>query len=45
MDEGGPPCRRCADRSLSCVLSKNLQSIIDEKTQLVILSNRDTFHP
>ncbi|KAK2050032.1 hypothetical protein LZ31DRAFT_456043 [Colletotrichum somersetense] len=33
MDENGPPCRRCVDRNLSCVLSKNLQSIIDEKTQ------------
>jgi hypothetical protein len=33
MDEGGPPCRRCAERDLGCVLSKNLQSIIDEKTQ------------
>ncbi|KDN64585.1 hypothetical protein CSUB01_10773 [Colletotrichum sublineola] len=33
MDESGPPCRRCVDRNLGCVLGKNLQSIIDEKTQ------------
>ena len=33
MDESGPPCRRCAERNLGCVLSKNLQSIIDEKSQ------------
>lgn len=36
MDESGPPCRRCADRNLGCVLGKNLQSIIDEKTQSVL---------
>lgn len=33
MDESGPPCRRCAERNLGCVLTKNLQSIIDEKSQ------------
>ncbi|KAG9256553.1 uncharacterized protein F5Z01DRAFT_618106 [Emericellopsis atlantica] len=33
MDESGPPCRRCAERNLGCVLSKNLQSIIEEKSQ------------
>ncbi|KZL78431.1 hypothetical protein CT0861_04027 [Colletotrichum tofieldiae] len=33
MDDSGPPCRRCAERNLGCVLGKNLQSIIDEKTQ------------
>lgn len=33
MDESGPPCRRCSERNLGCVLTKNLQSIIDEKSQ------------
>ncbi|KAF4988734.1 hypothetical protein FDECE_14945 [Fusarium decemcellulare] len=33
MDESGPPCRRCAERNLGCVLSKSLQTIIDEKSQ------------
>ncbi|KAF7563346.1 hypothetical protein G7046_g773 [Stylonectria norvegica] len=33
MDETGPPCRRCAERNLGCVLSKSLQTIIDEKSQ------------
>ncbi|KAK2693841.1 hypothetical protein QWA68_008423 [Fusarium oxysporum] len=33
MDESGPPCRRCAERNLGCVLSKSLQTIMDEKSQ------------
>ncbi|KAM0323880.1 hypothetical protein ACHAQA_008461 [Verticillium albo-atrum] len=33
MDDSGPPCRRCSERNLGCVLGKNLQSIIDEKSQ------------
>ncbi|KAH6984680.1 hypothetical protein BKA56DRAFT_671162 [Ilyonectria sp. MPI-CAGE-AT-0026] len=33
MDETGPPCRRCSERNLGCVLSKSLQTIIDEKSQ------------
>ncbi|WAO92610.1 Zn(2)-C6 fungal-type domain-containing protein [Fusarium falciforme] len=33
MDESGPPCRRCSERNLGCVLSKSLQTIIDEKSQ------------
>ncbi|KAI9172567.1 Transcriptional activator of proteases prtT [Paramyrothecium foliicola] len=46
MDEGGPPCRRCAERDLGCVLSKNLQSIIDEKTQYseALLQDIETLH-
>ncbi|RBR26723.1 uncharacterized protein FIESC28_00506 [Fusarium coffeatum] len=33
MDESGPPCRRCSERNLGCVLSKSLQTIMDEKSQ------------
>lgn len=33
MDETGPPCRRCKERNLGCVLKKSLQSILSEKTQ------------
>lgn len=33
MDDAGPPCRRCAERNLDCILGKNLQTIIDEKSQ------------
>lgn len=35
MDDAGPPCRRCAERNLDCILGKNLQTIIDEKSQYV----------
>jgi hypothetical protein len=33
MSDAGPPCQRCHEKKLDCVVSKNLQSIIDEKTQ------------
>lgn len=34
MDENaGPPCKRCAERNLSCVLNKSLQTLIDERSQ------------
>ncbi|KAF4965170.1 hypothetical protein FSARC_6988 [Fusarium sarcochroum] len=33
IDESGPPCRRCAEKNLSCVLGKSLQTILDEKSQ------------
>lgn len=34
MDEtAGPPCKRCAERNLSCVLNKSLQTLIDERSQ------------
>ncbi|KAJ4052122.1 hypothetical protein NW756_001554 [Fusarium oxysporum] len=34
MDDAGPPCRRCKEKKLSnCAVSKNLQTIIDEKTE------------
>lgn len=32
IDDRGPPCRRCTERKLSCVLGKNLQTILDEKS-------------
>ncbi|TKW52552.1 Transcriptional activator of proteases prtT [Colletotrichum tanaceti] len=46
MDESGPPCRRCAERNLGCVLGKNLQSIIDEKTQYngAVLQDIENLH-
>lgn len=31
MDESGPPCRRCQEKDLSCVLNKSLQTLIDER--------------
>ncbi|KAF2864660.1 hypothetical protein BDV95DRAFT_293023 [Massariosphaeria phaeospora] len=33
MDERGPPCIRCAERNLSCVLNKSLHTLIDERSQ------------
>lgn len=30
MDNGDPPCRRCIERNLSCVLNKSLQTLISE---------------
>lgn len=33
MSERGPPCKRCAERSLSCVLNKSLQTLIEERSQ------------
>ncbi|RXG42284.1 hypothetical protein VDGE_30122 [Verticillium dahliae] len=46
MDDSGPPCRRCAERNLGCVLGKNLQSIIDEKSQYTdaVLHDLDALH-
>ncbi|KAM0493645.1 hypothetical protein ACHAP8_009088 [Fusarium lateritium] len=34
IDDNGPPCRRCAEKGLCCVLGKSLQTILDEKSQL-----------
>ncbi|KAF2259776.1 hypothetical protein CC78DRAFT_536823 [Lojkania enalia] len=33
MDESGPPCKRCTERGLSCVLNKSLQTLIEERSQ------------
>lgn len=33
MDNGEPPCRRCIERNLSCVLNKSLQTLISERSQ------------
>ncbi|KAF1914401.1 hypothetical protein BDU57DRAFT_453299 [Ampelomyces quisqualis] len=33
MNESGPPCKRCAERKLSCVLNKSLQTLIEERSQ------------
>ncbi|KAM5359679.1 hypothetical protein ACJZ2D_014297 [Fusarium nematophilum] len=46
MNDAGPPCRRCQDKKLSCVVSKNLQTIIDEKTELseAVLADLEFLH-
>ncbi|KAF4448385.1 Transcriptional activator of proteases prtT [Fusarium austroafricanum] len=47
MDDAGPPCRRCKEKKLSnCAVSKNLQTIIDEKTELseAMLSDLDQMY-
>ncbi|KAF4976268.1 hypothetical protein FZEAL_7036 [Fusarium zealandicum] len=44
MGNIGPPCRRCQDKKLTCVVSKNLQSIIDEKTELSEAVLQDLAH-
>jgi hypothetical protein len=32
-NNGEPPCRRCIERGLSCVLNKSLQTLISERSQ------------
>ncbi|KAF5024345.1 hypothetical protein F66182_3575 [Fusarium sp. NRRL 66182] len=47
MDDTGPPCRRCREKKLNnCTVSKNLQTIIDEKTELseAMLSDLDQMY-
>ncbi|KAF2677596.1 hypothetical protein K458DRAFT_319326 [Lentithecium fluviatile CBS 122367] len=29
----GPPCKRCVERNLSCVLNKSLQTLIEERSE------------
>lgn len=31
--ESGPPCKRCAEKNLGCVLNKSLQTLINERSQ------------
>ncbi|EAT78396.2 hypothetical protein SNOG_14159 [Parastagonospora nodorum SN15] len=33
MEDSGPPCKRCTERNLSCVLNKSLQTLIEERSQ------------
>lgn len=33
MDDDRPPCRRCRDRNLSCVLNKSLQTHMDDESR------------
>ncbi|KAH6897415.1 hypothetical protein B0T10DRAFT_184501 [Thelonectria olida] len=44
MEDSGPPCRRCSERNLECVLGKNLQTIIDEKSQYLDAVFQDLEH-
>jgi hypothetical protein len=42
----GPPCKRCAERSLSCVLNKSLQTLIEERSEwtTTVTSDLDIIH-
>ncbi|KUJ16004.1 uncharacterized protein LY89DRAFT_697978 [Mollisia scopiformis] len=44
MDESGPPCRRCAERGLSCTLNKSLQTLIEERSQWKTTVSGDLEH-
>ncbi|EMD93686.1 hypothetical protein COCC4DRAFT_67032 [Bipolaris maydis ATCC 48331] len=33
IDDRGPPCKRCTERNLACVLNKSLQTLIEERGQ------------
>lgn len=35
MSGDGPPCKRCDEKGLSCVLNKSLQTLINERIPLV----------
>ncbi|KAL1839997.1 hypothetical protein VTK73DRAFT_3873 [Phialemonium thermophilum] len=38
MDDRGPPCRRCEEKGLGCVLNKSLQALLNERLPYVSLS-------
>lgn len=42
----GPPCQRCAERNLSCVLNKSLQTLIEERSQWkgTVIADLDRMH-
>ncbi|KAF2457304.1 hypothetical protein BDY21DRAFT_392595 [Lineolata rhizophorae] len=42
--ENGPPCRRCTERNLSCVLNKSLQTLLDERSQWKETVSHDLDH-
>jgi hypothetical protein len=44
--EDGPPCKRCVERNLSCVLNKSLQTLIEERSEWKnsITSDLDIIH-
>ncbi|KAH7071071.1 hypothetical protein FB567DRAFT_554578 [Paraphoma chrysanthemicola] len=44
MEDSGPPCKRCAERGLSCVLNKSLQTLIEERGQWKHALNGDLEH-
>ncbi|KAH8880523.1 hypothetical protein GQ53DRAFT_537113 [Thozetella sp. PMI_491] len=46
MDESGPPCRRCEEKSLGCVLNKSLQMLINERLPPTetLVQDLDTLH-
>ncbi|ORX92647.1 hypothetical protein BCR34DRAFT_500561 [Clohesyomyces aquaticus] len=46
MDDSGPPCKRCTERNLSCVLNKSLQTLIEERSQwkTTVVGDLDNIH-
>ncbi|SPO07184.1 uncharacterized protein DNG_09878 [Cephalotrichum gorgonifer] len=46
MDASGPPCRRCEEKDLSCVLNKSLQTLINERLPSTdtLLQDLETIH-
>jgi len=46
MDSSGPPCRRCTEKGLGCVLNKSLQTLISERNQFSesIMRDMETIH-
>ncbi|RDW58887.1 hypothetical protein BP6252_13363 [Coleophoma cylindrospora] len=44
MDDDRPPCRRCRERNLSCVLNKSLQSHMDDESRWRNTVSHDLVH-
>ncbi|KAH8728380.1 hypothetical protein GQ44DRAFT_609298 [Phaeosphaeriaceae sp. PMI808] len=44
MDDSGPPCKRCTERNLSCMLNKSLQTLIEERSQWKTTISGDLGH-
>ncbi|KAF2475966.1 uncharacterized protein BDR25DRAFT_253605 [Lindgomyces ingoldianus] len=46
MDDSGPPCKRCTERNLSCVLNKSLQTLIEERSRwkTTVIGDLDHIH-
>ena len=42
----GPPCQRCIERGLSCILNKSLQTLIEERSQwkTTVIKDLDNMH-
>ncbi|KAH8658357.1 hypothetical protein BX600DRAFT_514850 [Xylariales sp. PMI_506] len=46
MYDSGPPCRRCEEKNLGCVLNKSLQTLINERlpTSDTLVQDLDAIH-